>query len=257
MAIGRTVLIIIVIFMLIGILFLSNRSVKDYGVFQVSYSKEAEKYEKEVSNAANKWSEYIDCDEELKINVSVVKTSKDVIAYAKSDIKNGKVVGGSIYISNKHLPFLFSSRVNVLLHEFGHVLGIGTHPKWSVTAYELDTKNLPNTQESFNKLQSSLGCKSHFEKIPLETKAGQGSAKSHWDTNDRANYENKEKSHGLRNEVMRYKMDGGKYYISELTTAFLKDIGFTIKKHDAYDNKRSYFDGFFMEKEYKCGTCCN
>lgn len=254
---GTVILIITIILVVVGAFILSTRTVKDYGMFKVTYTKEAEKYEKEVSNAASKWSEYVDSDIELKVNVSVVKTGKNVVAYANTDIRNGKVVGGNIFISNQNLPFRFNSRVNALLHEFGHVLGIGTHPSWKVTDYELDTAALPKTVKSFNQLQEKMGCKSYFTKIPLETKAGSGSAKSHWDTGDRSNFENKEKCHGLRNEVMRYKMDGGKYYISELTVSYLEDIGFKSKKFDTYDNKRSYFDGFFMEKEYKCGTCCN
>ena len=248
--------IVLVIIVICGVI-LSHRTVKDYGIFKVVYSKEAEKYEKEVSTAANKWSQYIDSDVELKVNVSVVKTANNVVAYANSDIKNDKVLGGNIYISNNNLPLFFKSRVNALVHEMGHVLGIGTHPKWKVTNFELDTHNLPKTMESFNELQKNLGCEKDFNKIPVETKSGAGSAKSHWDTDDRQNYENKDNCIGLRNEVMRYRLDGGKYYISKLTVSYLEDIGFKPKKYDDYDNNRYFYDGFFIEKEYKCGTCCN
>jgi len=249
------ILILIIIVGMIIVLF-STHEVKDYGIFKITYSKEAQRYEKEISNAANKWSEYIDNDEDIKIKVSLVNAEKNTVAYANSDVKKNKVVGGNIFIAYKNLPYFFNSRVNVIMHEIGHVLGIGTHPKWKVENYELQTEKLQKTLKSFNELQSKLGCKSNFNKIPLETKSGPGSAKSHWDTSDRTNYEgSNDKCRGLKNEVMRYKMDGGKYYISELTTAYLDDLGFKIKKFDEYDNNRNYFDDYFMTKEFICGTC--
>ena len=254
---GKLILLIILIIIVgIVVVVFGNQEVKDYGMFKITYSKESQKYEKEISNAAHKWSEYIDSENEIKIKISLVNAETGVVAYANSDIKRDKVVGGNIFIAYKNLPYFFNSRVNVIMHEMGHVLGIGTHPKWKVDNYELQTDELQNTLKSFNELQTRLGCKSNFNKIPLETKSGAGSAKSHWDTGDRTNYEDSnDKCIGLKNEVMRYKMDGGKYYISELTTSYLKDLGFKIKKFDNYENNRYYFDGYFQTKEYKCGTC--
>lgn len=241
-----------IILIIISVYYLTRLRTYNTGIFSITYTKESEKYKKEISKAANKWSSYIDSDNLINIKVCMVETKNNVVAYATHTNRNN-ITSGHIYLSRNNMPFFFNTRVNAITHEIGHVLGIGTHKKWKVKNNRLDTTNLPKTLSAYNKIQKYLGSKCNFNCVHLETKSGKGSVNSHWNTSDVK--DNDTKSYGLKNELMRYKMDGGKYLISDLTISFLGDVGFKIKKYDTYSNKRGFFDKFFISTDYKCGTC--
>ena len=72
----------------------------------------------------------------------------------------------------------------------------------------------------------------YFEKIPLTLKKeGKGSVNTHWRSED--SFLDNIKVKGLKNDIMSHSIIGNGI-ISQVTTGFLKDIGYNIINEDLY-----------------------
>jgi hypothetical protein len=117
----------------------------------------------------------------------------------------------------------------VILHEMGHVLGIGT--LWGRN--KLHEANSDEYQGKFAKAEwAKLGCSG---KLPVETDGGPGTAFSHWD------------EACLNQELMTGYVDSD-MRLSALTVASLQDIGYGVDYTAADPYDISMLD--------KCGEYC-
>jgi hypothetical protein len=104
---------------------------------------------------------------------------------------------------------------DVITHEMGHVLGIGTI--W-------DVKNVLQGEGSNNPTFTGTAAKLEYGKlkgtgpkaVPVENTGGQGTADSHW------------RETIFRNELMSGFIAGPKNPISRVTVASLQDIGYVV-----------------------------
>jgi len=113
------------------------------------------------------------------------------------------------------------SLINVILHEMGHVLGIGTlwqtfgMVDYAGTAYSRYRGSAAINQ--YNDIFSNS-----YSYIPLETTGGAGTADGHWAESD------------FNNEVMTGYLDSGDNPLSRVTVGSLNDLGYTAD-YDAAD----------------------
>lgn len=123
-------------------------------------------------------------------------------------------------ISNMEANGSFNS---VILHEMGHVLGIGT--LWSTLGFlqnqtsqggpPQDTHfNGPNAIAAFNEIGGSSYAGG--SKVPVENTGGSGTINGHW------------RESVLQNELMTGFIDAGTNPLSLLTIRSLQDIGYTV-----------------------------
>lgn len=205
---------------------------KSYGVFNFSFDIQTKKYDLVSSHACNLWSSYIDKKDIINVNIHNSNTNKEIVGNSKKYGNNE----GSIYLNTKVFDKLsFNKQVQTLVHEIGHLLGIGTHSKWinNVKDNYLDVKNLHNCRMAYNKIQTKLLKKDvYFTKIPLTLEnEGKGSVNTHWRVED--SKINGVKVKGLKNDIMAHSISGNGI-ISAVTTGFLKDIGYDIIYEDIY-----------------------
>jgi hypothetical protein len=122
---------------------------------------------------------------------------------------------------------------NVILHEMGHVLGIGT--LW--TSNKLHSGSTPNDKYKGRYAKQAwkdMGCSGP---LPVETDGGSGTAGGHWD------------EACLGGELMTgYVETGQSMPLSRLTIASLKDMGYGVNLNAA--------DKFSKERLRNCGSYC-
>jgi Leishmanolysin len=121
----------------------------------------------------------------------------------------------------------------VILHEMGHVLGIGTI--WGRKDLIVN-RSLPSNQGADTHFPGALaiaafdeaGGDSYVdgEKVPVENEAGPGSGDSHW------------RESVLGNELMTPFVNSGLNPMSAITIASLGDLGYTIDTSGADDYNR-------------------
>jgi len=110
---------------------------------------------------------------------------------------------------------------NVILHEMGHVLGIGT--LWSIFGVLQD----PSGGTSLDTYYSGTNGIAGFDaiggtaytggrKVPVENSGGAGTANSHW------------RESVLKNELMTGYLNGGSNPLSMLTVRSLQDLGYSV-----------------------------
>lgn len=135
---------------------------------------------------------------------------------------------------------------NVILHEMGHVLGIGT--LWNSKALLQNASSTSNKQDTFfsgtNAVTAfnAIGGSTYTggQKVPVEncvtgvpTSCGSGTINSHW------------RESVLRNELMTGYLNSGENPLSALTIASLKDIGYVVDESKA--------DFFFVQTNLMAG----
>jgi hypothetical protein len=111
----------------------------------------------------------------------------------------------------------------VILHEMGHVLGIGS--MWST--FGLLQNRTPDTGAPLDTYYSGTNGIAGFnaiggttytggQKVPVENTGGPGTANSHWRENV------------LKNELMTGYLNAGSNPLSVLTVRSLQDMGYTV-----------------------------
>jgi hypothetical protein len=120
---------------------------------------------------------------------------------------------------------------NVILHEMGHVLGVGT--LWNNNQLHSGNKADDNYEGSEAKQAwVDMGCSGQ---LPIETDGGSGTAGGHWDETC------------LRGELMTGYLSGA-MELSRLTIASLKDMGYGVNLDAA--------DEFSIDRLGNCGSYC-
>lgn len=100
---------------------------------------------------------------------------------------------------------------SVILHEMGHILGIGT--LWKEKGIQINSEKCPYIGSNANNEYKALtGCNAA---VPIETDGGGGTACSHWD------------DECFKTELMSGFIGGVSSPLSKITIASLKDLGYT------------------------------
>ena len=139
------------------------------------------------------------------------------------------------------------SFANVILHEMGHVLGIGT--LWNSKSLLQNASSASNKQDTFfsgtNAVAAfnAVGGSTYTggQKVPVEncvtgvpTSCGSGTINSHW------------REAVLRTELMTGYLNSGENPLSALTIASLKDLGYVVDETKA--------DFFFVQTNLMAGA---
>lgn len=193
--------------------------VRNYTNFKmISLNK---KYVPHIVKALDKWSLIVENFEDIPILFTSEKLKNKTLAFAKLNNENDLFGGGNITI-NSGIIFDNSTLVDTLVHEIGHILGIGTNKKWvkSRLTHNKNRKTYLNmiefhrTSAIYNVLVFGKFVKGKiFHAIPLDILG------HHW-----------------REEIFPHEIMSSsiikeeREYISSLTLAALEDLGHTINR---------------------------
>lgn len=189
-----------------------------------------------------------------------------VLGFAGPDFvypDTGRTMTGSMVFDSADVRRLGSAAfANTVLHEMGHVLGIGTLVSILSSNKQAVSKIRSANFASFVFLLyqwESTGVVSRFQQngrtqytyngssanrewsricdgpLPIETDGGEGTAGGHWDEDC------------LRTELMTGFLDGGNDPLSVITVASLEDLGYSVSKENAEP---------FTSRDV-AGFCCN
>jgi len=168
--------------------------------------------------------------------------------FARTATNGGLTVLGTMRFDTADLANLENagSFANVILHEMGHVLGIGT--LWNSKSLLQNASSTSNKQDTFfsgaNAVTAfnAVGGNTYTggQKVPVEncvtgvpTSCGSGTINSHW------------REAVLRTELMTGYLNSGDNPLSVLTIASLKDIGYVVDETKA--------DFFFVQTNLMAG----
>ena len=99
-------------------------------------------HEQYIKNASEFWSEILNEDLVLDIQVSMIDEQNNILAKGGPFDSNNLRSGGIIYF-NKNARS--SNWTDVTKHEIGHILGIGTNNKWRNAIITVDDKKYLNS----------------------------------------------------------------------------------------------------------------
>lgn len=169
-------------------------------------------YEKDIQAALKTWDEIINDD--VKINVSFYSYSSndDTLAFAFMNDEDDIYGGGVVYINTYNKAE--TSMENILEHEIGHVLGIGTSKKWDEAnnSTVLDKKLFPEAYNFYKDWAKKNGKEININGVPL------GSKGYHWS----------EEVFDIEMMTPFSEKKGVELPISGLTLNALKDIGWDV-----------------------------
>lgn len=189
---------------------------------------------------------------DLNINVSYISNSPGVLAAARVDSVNssGFPISGSLYINSDNWEsqksFIKedgnSQAYYTILHELGHILGIGT--LWS----HLISDNFYVGENGVREYRNLLH-QPNLTGIPIEDDGGDGTAGGHFEegseftTSDNNRYDNGHFHTGLDRELMTgwAESDTGVEPLSRISVGILQDLGFVVDytKADPYFHESS------------------
>ena len=137
------------------------------------------------------------------------------------------------------------SLVDVIIHEMGHVIGLGTiwHDKGLVAG--ANTNNPEFTGAHCKSVYASLRGEAQPKNVPLENTGGAGTAEGHW------------REVTFDNELMTGFIDPGENPLSRLTIAALQDLGYQVNTSlaDGYNLPPAGMSLFRMRssaRRYQC-----
>lgn len=192
-----------------------------------------------LDEAANEWKNIIKFDDDVVKSIREIIPSWNGITislYEKADYGPGPIAACSVSSTvslggNKYNALSFNLYINsyywdnpqnvnfswrqVLIHELGHALGVGT--LWdTLDNIWLSGTSYPLSQSSYNSVSNV-----NRLKIPLEDIGGGGTAGAHWEDSDRS-------SDGQLYPGIIDIMQGtiNNYPIGPITIGFLKDLGY-------------------------------
>jgi len=130
----------------------------------------SDNHQKDIKLALESWNEIINDDVEIDISFYSYSSHDDTLAFAFMNDEEDIYAGGVVYINTYNGAE--TSMKNIIEHEIGHVLGIGTSKKWEMAsnAEVLDKTIFPNAYSFYSKWTDSP----NNEGIPL------GSSGYHW-----------------------------------------------------------------------------
>jgi len=169
-------------------------------------------YEKDIQAALTTWDNII--NDNVKINVSFYSYSSndDTLAFAFMNDENDIYGGGVVYINTYNKAE--TSMKNIIEHEIGHVLGIGTSKKWDSAnnSTVLDKNIFPEAYSFYTTWSESNGNDVNTNGIPL------GSKGYHWS----------EEIFDIELMTPYSEKKGVELPISGLTLSSLKDLGWNV-----------------------------
>ena len=117
----------------------------------------------------------------------------------------------------------------VIVHEMGHVLGVGS--LWNVSQYGFprDLRSGPNSNPYFNGDMANVfwNAEGGTGELPIENMGGPGTQLSHW------------RESVLNNELMTGYLNLGENPLSRITAASMSDLGYGVAvKGESYDLPR-------------------
>jgi len=137
-------------------------------------------------------------------------------------------LSGVMYFDEADMDFLEEIDLfeEVIVHEMGHVLGVGT--LWNVEQYGFPRtlREGPDTNPYFNGHMANVhwNAEGGTGELPIENMGGPGTRLSHW------------RESTLNNELMTGYLNLGENPLSRITAASLRDIGYgTAVKGESYD----------------------
>ena len=192
-----------------------------------------------LDEASEEWKNIIKFDDDVVKSIKETIPSWNGIAinlYEKADYGPGPIaacgVNSAINLgNNKYNALTFNLYINsyywdnpqnvnfswrqVLIHELGHALGIGT--LWTELEYIwLSGNAYTSTQNAYNTINNITR-----SRIPLESTGGGGTASAHWEDNDRSS--GGEFYPGIV-DIMQGTINN--FSIGPVTTGFLIDLGY-------------------------------
>jgi hypothetical protein len=137
---------------------------------------------------------------------------------------NSLTIAGSMRFDVADMDAFASQLDRIILHEMGHVLGIGS--LWTLTTFNFlqnpsSTGNVQDTYYSgangragFNSIGGSTY--TGRQKVPVDNNGGPGTVNSHWRENV------------LQNELMTGFLNSGTNPLSAVTVGALQDLGYVV-----------------------------
>jgi len=175
-------------------------------------SENIEDYEKDIKNSLDRWDKVLKYDEKIPIVFYTYSSNDSTLAFAYMNDENDIYGGGAVYINTYNRAE--TTMTEILIHEIGHVLGIGTSSKWkkNTNGGVLNKNNFPKAYgyykdwvEKNNKTLNESG-------IPLDVN------KNHWS------------EEVFDTEMMTpiSESAGVKLSLSKITLGALEDLGWNI-----------------------------
>lgn len=177
------------------------------------------------TEAAGRWSQIITADlpdfagvDDLLISVTIADIDGvgGVLGQAGPDVLRPSSLGGLPYAGSTNLDAADVANLaskgtldDVVLHEFGHILGIGTI--WDIKGLRSGTNYTGvNASREYNLLGGSGST------VPLESNGGSGTALSHWSEDV------------FGDELMTGFLSGSTNPLSKVTVGTLQDLGYSV-----------------------------
>ncbi len=128
-------------------------------------------YEDDIKAALEEWDKIILDDKKIDIDFYSYTSNDDTLAFAFMNDENNIYAGGVVYINTYNKAR--TSMKNIIEHEIGHVLGIGTSKKWEMAnnTSVLDKNLFPNAYQFYSNWVDGTP---HSDGIPL------GARGYHW-----------------------------------------------------------------------------
>lgn len=106
-------------------------------------------YDKDIEEALRTWDEIIQGDVKIDVSFYAYSSNDDTLAFAFMNDEDDINSGGTVYINTYNKAG--TSMKNIIEHEIGHVLGIGTSKKWDSAnnSSVLDKEIFPKTYEFY------------------------------------------------------------------------------------------------------------
>jgi hypothetical protein len=170
-------------------------------------------YKNDIIEALKTWDNIIKDDHEISVSFYSYSSNDSTLAFAFMNDEDDIYSGGVVYINTFNRAQ--TSMKNIIEHEIGHVLGIGTSRKWDTANNSdiLDKKLFPEAYKFYDSLSESP----NKNGIPL------GSNGYHWS----------EKIFDIEMMTPYSEKKGVELPISGLTLNALKDIGWNVDMEKA------------------------
>lgn len=193
------------------------------GNFENSITQGAVNFNSYIKVASRTWSNIIEDFDIIPITYKVDTTNGNVIAYARVNNTNN-IYGGGVITLGSNISNPTGGWDNIIEHEIGHILGIGSNNKWLSAIItdnngnrSLDRNLFPNTGDAYDelinegKITGIVG-----ENIPLSG------------SNDIIDDGGDHFSETIFDEELMTPITDTRMPLTKMTVQAIKDLGFTV-----------------------------
>lgn len=152
---------------------ITTYSINTQNKFSITVKGDYLSYRSAIINASDVLSDIINDDVEIPLRINIISGSNgNSIASASINDRTNIFSGGVVNIYSDYSGNLTTTYTEILIHEYLHVMGIGSHNTWinAVNNGELDGSVFTNTLNSYNTIYGV-----NESNIPL------GDNDAHWD----------------------------------------------------------------------------